>query len=341
MLRFAQRAVVFIFLFSALLEAQPPDLLTRGPAYADALARFAGTDGVGKDGPMSKLGFTLTLLYSEYRLFVETGVTGSFVPTDPLFSQLGLQDRVVVDMVASGDVGKFVDELRTMGFEHVTAFRHVVSALAPIEKLETLASLPALRMARAGLAKSRAGSVTSQGDPAMESDLLRPVLDGSGVTGPMPILFDLSDSPIMEVRPKPEIVGPDGGDNTFFGSDFEPNGFPNFFGTSAAAPHVAALAALLLELAPGSTPDEVLAALEGSAIDMGPAGFDDDSGFGLVNAVGAANLISPPLAGPPAPPAPDPVPPGRPTSPDPPVSSPDAEKNRVGQSYVRPVERKP
>ncbi|NJL12448.1 MAG: hypothetical protein HC913_05285 [Microscillaceae bacterium] len=55
--------------------------------------------------------------------------------------------------------------------------------------------------------------------------------------GGTPILFDLAGNPLNIVRPKPEFTGPDGGDNTFFGEQFnDGNSFPNFFGTSAAAP---------------------------------------------------------------------------------------------------------
>ena len=111
--------------------------------------------------------------------------------------------------------------------------------------------------------------------------------------GGTPILFDTSGSPLNVVRQKPDIVAPNGGDNTFFGSDYEPNGWPNFFGTSAAAPHAAGVAALLKDYDPTLSPDDIYTALESTAIDMGNPGFDFDSGHGLIQANLALESLAP------------------------------------------------
>ena len=121
-----------------------------------------------------------------------------------------------------------------------------------------------------------------------------PLLESFSSAGPTPIYFDTLGLEAFEVRDKPEIVAPDGTNTTFFGFDVEPDGFPNFFGTSAAAPHAAGVAALMLEAAGPLTPAQVYAALENTAIDMDAPGFDFDTGFGLIDAVLAVTDLAPP-----------------------------------------------
>jgi subtilisin family serine protease len=69
-----------------------------------------------------------------------------------------------------------------------------------------------------------------------------------------------------------------------------------FCGTSAAAPHVAAIAALLLEAAPGLSAAQVREMLVGSAVDLGPPGFDLVHGGGRADALNALNASVPAFA---------------------------------------------
>jgi Ca2+-binding RTX toxin-like protein len=107
--------------------------------------------------------------------------------------------------------------------------------------------------------------------------------------GPTTILFDpdgtRKDTP--EIREKPEIAAIQGTDTTFFGSDVDGNNFPNFFGTSAAAPHAAAIAALIKQANPDFTPAQIYQRLESTATDIGAPGRDARTGFGLINAYDA------------------------------------------------------
>jgi subtilisin family serine protease len=89
--------------------------------------------------------------------------------------------------------------------------------------------------------------------------------------------------PTLDGRLKPELVAPDRVSTSVFGGG-------SFVGTSAAAPHVGAVAALLLSLDPTLTPEKVQRALEVSSTDVGAAGPDPASGFGLVNALAALGL---------------------------------------------------
>ena len=113
-----------------------------------------------------------------------------------------------------------------------------------------------------------------------------PVLQPYSSIGVTPILFNTTgnrlSSPIE--RDKPLFVAPDGVNNTFFGTDvsLDADGFPNFFGTSAAAPNTAAAAALILDALPNASVKTINAILAATTIDMDVTGYDDKTGFGLI-----------------------------------------------------------
>jgi subtilisin family serine protease len=136
---------------------------------------------------------------------------------------------------------------------------------------------------------------------------------------------------VPQLRPNPRVTGPDGGNTTFFLADssFDDDDgdgcnsptstfitpcldnpadeLPNFFGTSASAPHVAAVAALMLQKNGGLGAPQIYSILRATAEDMTkrevlvvpgpgnsifsplPAGFDFDSGEGFVDAAAAVS----------------------------------------------------
>ena len=93
-----------------------------------------------------------------------------------------------------------------------------------------------------------------------------------------------------QFRAKPEFAAADGVDTSFFpqdnGADYDKDGFPNFFGTSASAPNAGAIAALLLEAAGGPsslTPAQVRSALQETTF---PHDLDPNSNRATINSDG-------------------------------------------------------
>jgi hypothetical protein len=147
------------------------------------------------------------------------------------------------------------------------------------------------------------GAAFYQQTPAFSEDTTARLEPFSSVGG-VPVLFNTSGfrKDTAEVRMKPEIVGPDGGNTTFFFSDTrrDADTLPNFFGTSASAPHVAAVAALMIEARRNPlTREQVWLALQRTALDMDnpytrgfDVGFDYATGSGFVQADKAVAAVA-------------------------------------------------
>ena len=105
-------------------------------------------------------------------------------------------------------------------------------------------------------------------DPATQTWTTRNSLDGCGIDG----------------------VHTQMGEQHIFGDPYDSW---EFHGTSAAAPHVAAIAALMLQANPELHPDDVSDALHDTAIDLYATGYDDTSGYGRFDALGAVYKVFP------------------------------------------------
>jgi hypothetical protein len=111
--------------------------------------------------------------------------------------------------------------------------------------------------------------------------------------GPRRIFYNADSTPITpgnvsssggQLLQKPDITAADGVTTTT-------PGFIPFFGTSAAAPHAGALAALLKSASPGSTNAQIYASMINGAIDIEAAGTDRDSGAGIFMPLRSMNLL--------------------------------------------------
>ncbi len=123
-----------------------------------------------------------------------------------------------------------------------------------------------------------------------------PVAQSYSAIGGVSIYFDKEGNRITPIkRKKPELTAPDGANTSFFQFDDFSDGdeHPNFYGTSAAAPHAAGAAALMIEAQKLKTlsPDQIRGILCSNAYDMDhlftngfDKGFDNNTGDGFIRA---------------------------------------------------------
>lgn len=104
-----------------------------GCAVSDPLS--AGDKG----GQMSKVAPELIHLHNEYLSYLATGTSGVFKSGNSLV--LVVDDRVVIDAVASGEASVLKADLESLGTQHAVAFGRVVSGQLPISAIPSLATL--------------------------------------------------------------------------------------------------------------------------------------------------------------------------------------------------------
>jgi subtilisin family serine protease len=132
---------------------------------------------------------------------------------------------------------------------------------------------------RGAMAVAATGAVENvDGTPNPGLDIIEPFSS----LGPSRIFFTSDGAPAPEVRRKPNTTAVDGTSVT--GVNF----FTPFFGTSASAPHAAAVAALLKDVDPGLNPAGIARILRETSLERGAPGFDTTWGFGLIDAYAAA-----------------------------------------------------
>ncbi|GGA95416.1 S8 family serine peptidase [Puia dinghuensis] len=136
-----------------------------------------------------------------------------------------------------------------------------------------------------------------------------PVLEGFSSVGGVPNYYDIEGNRIAPlIRKKPEIVAPDGVFTSFFNPFNEtipPGSYPQFFGTSAATPHAAGVAALMIDAQRlhTITPSQIKGVMESNTWGMvdpytpgSATGFNFAAGYGLIKATGAVGEVKFPNA---------------------------------------------
>jgi hypothetical protein len=214
---------------------------------------------------------------------------------DPTGTQVLCASTTVQSGTSSGFEACYGNEVRNVGERIVVARK--AGAQARALRIDTHSGR--LTIATAGASFGHNAAATAQTTAAVYWNSARtgtkPFVGGAAnptnsfsSDGPRKLFFAPSGAPITPgnflfgtnggaVLNKPDFAAADGAFS-------KTPGFRPFFGTSAAAPHAAAIAALVKSARPDYTAVQVLAAMKASALDIRAPGVDRDSGVGIVMA---------------------------------------------------------
>ncbi len=198
-------------------------------------------------------------------------------------TQDGSQDPLeFIDTLADDDTGNRLVVVKFSGsdrFLHLNTHRGQLDEVTDGQIFGHPAAEGAMAVAAVNVATAGGGPFTGGADNPFEpftSD------------GPRRIFFDPDGNPVpLDVagtadkgiggieRQKPDVAAADGVMTAT-------PGFNPFFGTSASAPHAAAIAALFVDLFPSVPVDQAFEIFESTALDIDQFGFDRNSGSGII-----------------------------------------------------------
>lgn len=229
---------------------------------------------------------------NDYDLFILDS-TLSVVKGASIGSQTGTQDPwEVIDGlgIVTGDRLVIVSNNAQPRALYLSAFQGELALHTPGQTRGHSSTAGALSVAAVNASVARGGAFTG--------GVTNPVASYSA-DGPRRIFFHPDGSPIVPgnflftttggtLRQKPDLAAADG-----VSTSVPVAGLSTFFGTSAAAPHAAAVAALLKSAAPNLTNAQLRNLLVSTALDTGPLGWDRNAGIGIVTALGSQLAFAP------------------------------------------------
>jgi len=255
--------------------------------YASALDFGGGTnyDTITVDSPFYFIlswSDALGASANDYDLFVLNAARTVLVASSTSF-QTGTQDPFeYISSTSRDDAGNTIVIAKWSGLDrmmYLTANRGQFGVNTTGQACGHPCAVEAYGVAAAGVPPLAGGTFVGVATtPTLEtfsSDGLRRIhyqADGTAIT---PGNFSSTGG---VVRNKPDITAGDG-------VACSAPGFDPFYGTSAAAPHAGAIAALIMAHNPGITTPSLRARITSYVRDLGAHGYDRDSGFGVMDAL--------------------------------------------------------